>query len=458
MMNCEVANILVVDDDATSLLMLEGFLKRFGYEVVTASGGKAALKLLGEREFDLLLSDLCMPEIDGIALLSEVRARKIDIPFIVVTACGSIETAVAAMRQGAFDYIEKPFRADSLQLTVQRALEYHRVVSENHSIKAYLQDCFTFQNMITVNAGMRAMLEKAAKVAAAPHTTVAIYGESGTGKELLARAIHFAATGMPTGFVAVNCAAIPEHLMESELFGHVRGAFTGAERDREGKFSQARNGTLLLDEIGDMPLGLQAKLLRALQERCFEKVGSNTSTPLSCRVIVATHTDLEQMVRVGTFREDLYHRINVFPLYIPPLRERKEDIRQICEHVLAELQQHLGKTLPGISQTAMDAILAYNWPGNVRELHNCLERAAILTSGDLIRPEHLGLQPTGSAVSATVDSDPAMAAYQLKIPIEHLSLATLTSQILSQTLDRCRGNKSKAAHMLKIDRKMFYRD
>jgi DNA-binding NtrC family response regulator len=458
-MNTSPTTILAVDDDATSLLFLASCLERFGFDVVTATGGLQALELLGKQEFDLLISDLRMPDMSGTELLAELRRREVDIPFIIVTACGSIENAVAAMRQGAYDYLEKPFNPDTLQLTVQRVLDYNRALSENRQIKAYLQERFTFHNFITVNPAMKDMLEMAAKVTTYPSTTVAIYGESGTGKEVLARAIHFASTGMPTRFVAVNCAAIPEHLMESELFGHVRGAFTGADRDREGKFSQAGNGTLLLDEIGDMPLPLQTKLLRVLQERTFEKIGGSAPIPLTCRVIVATNANLAERAEAGSFREDLYHRINVFPLHIPPLRDRKDDIRQICEHVLAELQQDLGKSLPGISQKAMDAILGYNWPGNVRELRNRLERAAILTSGDLMRPEHLGLlQDASQGDEARQDSDPHGATYILKTPIQSLSLTALTSQILSQTLERCHGNKSKAAQMLKIDRKMFYRD
>jgi DNA-binding NtrC family response regulator len=455
--NPPLPTILAIDDDATSLRVLGVHLRRFGYEVVTAPGSLQALELLGSRQFDLLISDLRMPDMDGVALLEEVRLRDFTMPFIVVTACGSVESAVAAMRLGASDYLEKPYNPDTLQLTVERALEYHRALSENRQIKAYLHAQFTFQNIITVTPAMKNMLEMAVKVAASPQTTVAVFGESGTGKELLARAIHFATTRMPTGFVAVNCASIPEQLMESELFGHVKGAFIGADHEREGKFSLARNGTLLLDEIGDMPLSLQAKLLRALQERTIEKIGGSDSLPFDCRVIVTTNANLRQRVEAGLFREDLYHRINVFPLHIPPLRERKDDIWQICERLLADLQQHLGKPLPGISQKAMDAILDYDWPGNVRELHNRLERAAILTSGDLIRPDQLGLFHDSFPTEHQNDSDPRTASYQLKIPVQSLSLNALTTQILSQTLERCRGNKSKAAQLLKIDRKMFYR-
>ena len=450
--------ILTVDDDAISLKVLGNFLKQFGFDAVTASDGFKALELVNNIEFDLIISDLMMPLMDGIELLSELRKRNVLAPFIVITACGSIETAVDAMRNGAFDYLEKPYKSDSLQMTVQRALNYHQVLSENREIKAYLHEHFKFQNIITVNPAMKEMLEMAAKVAFFPDTTVAIYGESGTGKEVLARAIHYASIGMPTGFVAVNCAAIPENLIESELFGHVKGSFTSADRDREGKFSQARGGTLLLDEVGDMPLPLQAKLLRAIQERTFEKIGGNKSIPLDCRVIVATNADLAERVKAGSFREDLYHRFNVFPLRIPPLRERKEDISQICEFILAELQQHLGKNLPGITKKAMDDIIAYDWPGNVRELHNRLERAAILTSGALISSEHLGLNQKRSQSAELQQTDPSRATYNLDVPLESLSLKTLTSQIISQTVERCNGNKSKAAQMLKVSRKMLYSD
>ena len=371
--------ILAVDDDELSLLMLENLLADAGFAPLTAASGAQALALLEREHVDLLISDLIMEGMNGLELLDRVRERYPNVPVIVVTARGSVESAVEAMRRGAYDYLAKPFNPEVLRITLQRALDYHHVVRENEQITGLLRERFTFQSIVTVNPAMKKLLELAARVAAARQTTVAIYGESGSGKEVLARAIHFAGKGLPAGFVAVNCAAVPEHLLESELFGHVRGAFTGADRDREGKFSLARGGTLLLDEIGDMPLPLQAKLLRVLQERVFEKIGSNTPISTDCRVIVATNRNLADMVAAGRFREDLYHRINVFPLVIPPLRERTDDIPLLCEHVLDQLRQHLGKPLPGISQKAMDAMLAHGWPGNVRELRNCLERAAILT-------------------------------------------------------------------------------
>ncbi|MBE2887525.1 sigma-54-dependent transcriptional regulator [Geobacter anodireducens] len=451
-------NILAVDDDGLSLLMLENLLADGGFAPLTAASGAQALALLEREHVDLIISDLIMEGMDGLELLARVKERYPKVPVIVVTARGSVESAVEAMRRGAYDYLAKPFNPEVLRITLQRALDYHHVVRENEQITGLLRERFTFQSIVTVNPAMKKLLELAARVAAARQTTVAVYGESGSGKEVLARAIHFAGKGLPAGFVAVNCAAVPEHLLESELFGHVRGAFTGADRDREGKFSLARGGTLLLDEIGDMPLPLQAKLLRVLQERVFEKIGSNTSITTDCRVIVATNRNLADMVAAGRFREDLYHRINVFPLVIPPLRERTDDIPLLCEHVLDQLRQHLGKPLPGISQKAMDAMLAHGWPGNVRELRNCLERAAILTDGELIRPEHLGFGTAGApAREASAGPAPDTVQYALALPVDQLSLHALTERIMAITLERCGGNKSRAAQLLRIDRKAFYR-
>jgi len=451
--------ILAVDDEPVSRFLLETHLRQAGFTPLTAAHGREALAILERRPADLIISDLVMPELDGLELLARVQESHPGLPIIVITAHGSVEGAVEAMRRGAYDYLVKPYDPEELRITIRRALDYHHALRENEQIKGLLRERFTFQSIVTVNPVMRQLLELAGKVASARQTTVAIYGESGSGKEVLARAIHFAGKGLPAGFVAVNCAAIPEHLLESELFGHVRGAFTGADRDREGKFSLASGGTLLLDEIGDMPLPLQAKLLRVLQERVFEKIGSNAPLAVECRVIVATNRSLPELVAAGRFREDLYHRINVFPLEIPPLSRRRDDIPILCDHILAQLRQHLGKTLPGISQQAMEAMLDYRWPGNVRELRNCLERAAILTDGELIRPSHLGLGlvPAEEGGHPGVADAAGVVSYTLTLPADELSLDALTERILSLTLERCGGNKSKASQLLKINRKAFYR-
>jgi DNA-binding NtrC family response regulator len=450
--------ILAVDDDALSLSLLELHLREAGFAPLTAASGAEALAILEHNHVDLIISDLIMPGMDGFELLKQVRERYAGIPTIVISARGSIESAVEAMRRGAFDFLKKPSNPEQLQVTIRRALDYLHVIRENEQIKGLLKARFTFQSIVTLDPVMKQLLERASKVAAARQTTIAIYGESGSGKEVLARAIHYAGNGLPAAFVAVNCAAIPDHLLESELFGHVRGAFTGADHDREGKFSLAQGGTILLDEIGDMPLALQGKLLRVLQERVFEKIGSNAHIAADCRVIVTTNRDLANLVGEGRFREDLYHRVNVFPLSIPPLRERKDDIPLLCEHVLNQLRQHLGKPLPGISAEAMEVLLTYHWPGNVRELRNCLERAAILTDGEPIRPAHQGIgsYPPPATVPPS-DTSGNSVTYTLTVPVAELSLATLTERILAITLERCSGNKSKAAQLLRIARKAFYR-
>ncbi|HEY4745812.1 MAG TPA: sigma-54 dependent transcriptional regulator [Desulfuromonadaceae bacterium] len=455
------ATILAVDDQASFRFLLEQQLSTAGFIPVMAASVEEGLAILEREAVDLILSDLIMPVVDGMAFLEQVRERHADIPFIVLTAHGSITSAVDAMRCGAFDYVEKHCEPDELRITLQRALDYHRLVNENNQMKSHLRDKFSFQNIITVCPRMKEALELAGRVASSPQTTVAIYGESGCGKEVLSRAIHFAGGGLPAGFVAVNCAAIPDTLLESELFGHVRGAFTGAERERDGKFSLARGGTILLDEIGDMPLPLQAKLLRVLEERTFEKVGSNTPITADCRVIVATNHNLEALVASGAFRKDLYHRINVFPIAIPPLRERREDIPFLTEHFLNRLRDHQGKKLPGLSQKAMDVMLAYDWPGNVRELRNCLERATIVTDSELIRPEHLSIYPSGAGNRTEATASSAVASgtisFHLNFRPDDISLDAATRRILDITLERCGGNKSKAADLLKVNRKMFYR-
>lgn len=450
--------ILAVDDEPISLQVMERHLNKAGFLPISVSSGSEALEVLDRQPgVDIVVTDLVMPGMDGIQLIEQIKSRFENIPVIAVTANGSIESAVNAMKSGASDFLEKPCSMDALRIAIQRNLAYHDALRENEQMRTLLRERFTFQSIVTVNPVMKGQLELASRVVHADRTTVAICGESGVGKEVLARAIHFAGKGLPSSFVAVNCAAIPEHLLESELFGHVRGAFTGADRDREGKFSAARGGTLLLDEIGDMPLPLQAKLLRVLQEHVYEKIGSNTVQPVECRVIVTTNRDLPALVADGRFREDLFHRVNIFPLTLPPLRERREDIPHLCDHVLGQLRQHLGKPLPGISQKAMDLMMNYRWPGNVRELRNMLERAAILTDGELIRPSHLGIGNNGKDSGGSEREAGDTVSYSLRLPADRLSMEALTNEILSITLERCNGNKTKAAKLLKIARKNFYR-
>ncbi|MBU5635795.1 sigma-54 dependent transcriptional regulator [Geomonas sp. Red69] len=447
------SRVLLVDDDPISLAIIEKQLASQGMSALTAASGQEGLALLAKEKVALVISDLVMPEMDGIAFMHAARERFPSLTFIMLTAAGSIESAVAAMKEGAFDYLEKPCKGDAFQLAIRRALEFGRLSGQNAQLLEHFQEKFSFQNIVTQSPVFRRVLEVAGKAAASPRTTICLTGESGTGKEVLAKAIHCTSGALPGTFVAVNCAAIPEALLESELFGHVRGAFTGADRDREGKFSLAQGGTVLLDEIGDMPPSLQAKLLRVLEERSFEKIGSNKAIPADFRIIAATHRDLAEMVRKGEFREDLYHRINVVPLIIPPLRERREDIPLLVDFFINLFRQHQGKALPGVSRKALGVMMEYSWPGNIRELRNVLEYATILVSNELIRPEHLRL--AGSDAQSRPDPG-VMVEYHLQLPPDELSLRAITDRVLTLTLERCGGNKSRAAELLKVNRKMFY--
>jgi len=451
------AAILVVDDQSSFRFLLKHQLCDAGFSAVVASSAEEALLLLEQQPVDLILSDLVMPGLDGLAFLSRVSERFSNIPFVIITAHGCIASAVDAMKLGAFDYVEKHCSPDELLITIRRALKYQQLLSENEQLKQQLKQKYCFQNIVTSDPDMKHILELAASVSTSQRTTVALFGESGCGKEILAQAIHFSGGGLPANFVGLNCAAIPEMLLESELFGHVRGAFTGADRDRDGKFTLAKEGTILLDEIGDMPMNMQAKLLRVLEDRVFEKVGSNKLVAVDCRVIVATNRNLFKLVQDGQFREDLYHRINVFPITIPPLRERRVDIPILADYFINILRNHLGKPLLGLSQNAMSRLLEYDWPGNVRELRNCLERAAIIVpKGELIRTEHLSIhsqfthKPIESIAADNID-------YLLSFSKDDISLEDIINQVLAATLERCGGNKTKAAAILKVNRKMFYR-
>jgi len=446
--------ILIVDDEEIFLHNLKSNLLYRGFTVICASNGREALSLLGKEPVDLVISDLVMPDIDGIQLIHAARERYPALPFIVFTAQGSIESAVSAIKAGALDYLEKPFNPQTFDVVLKRALEFIRLSGENEMLRGHFREKFSFHNIVTQSPTMRKVLEFAARVALSPKTTISLTGESGVGKEVLARAVHFESGCLPGNFVAVNCAAIPEALLESELFGHVRGAFTGAERDREGKCCQARGGTLLLDEIGDMPLSLQVKLLRLLEERTYEKVGAGTPLPADFRVIVATHRNLEDRIKQGLFREDLFHRINVVPIAIPPLRERKEDIPILVDFYLDRFRKHQGKALPGVSKKSMELLYSYSWPGNVRELRNVLEYAAIIVNDELIRPEHLRLHssPVSDNLSGTTNYE-----YHLSFSTLEHSLGSIVDKVLEIALQRCGGNKSQAADLLKVSRKMYYR-
>lgn len=444
--------VLVVDDEDITLSMLKAMIEQRGYDALTAESGEQALQVLDVNDVDMVISDQHMPGMDGHELLQRIKKKHEHLPVILLTAYGSIEKAVEAMKAGAIDYLTKPLQNEALCLVVDRTLKYTRMDREIREQKQFLSSHYGFDSIITRSSAMKDAIDLAARVAEIPNMAVAVYGESGTGKELFARAIHYAAGCSSRRFVGVNCAAIPSSLLESELFGHAKGAFTGADKDRAGKFDMAQQGTILLDEIGDMPYDIQPKLLRVLEEGCYERVGANQLINVDLRVIATTNHDLEKRVESREFREDLFHRINRFPIFLPPLRERKEDISFLAEHFLEKFRQELGKPLLGISQLAMNWLTEQKWPGNVRELKNLIERAAIITGGELIETDHL---ISDTRIQRRPDTD--MVRLDLQIPAERFSMTAVTEQAREIILKRCNGNKSKAADMLKVSRTQFYR-
>ncbi len=376
-------NILVVDDEERLADVLALALEDLGYRATAVTSSQAALLELGQAHFDLVLTDLRLPVMDGRALLREVRSRWPEKPVVVLTAFATVRDAVELVKEGAFDYIAKPFEMEDVATTIRRALRLADVVRDNERLRRELEGRYSFDTLIGNSPTFRRVIEQVTEVCET-RATVMLNGESGTGKELVARAIHFNSPRRNRPFVAVNCAAIPEALLESELFGHVKGAFTGAVSARIGRFAAADGGTLFLDEIGDMPVAIQAKLLRAVQERSFEAIGADRSQNVDVRLIAATHKDMRQAVAEGRFREDLFYRLNVFPIQLPALRERPEDIPLLASHFLDELSDAIGKHVTGFSPAALAAMVGHNWPGNIRELHNCIERAVIVAKSATI--------------------------------------------------------------------------
>ncbi|MBI5521991.1 MAG: sigma-54-dependent Fis family transcriptional regulator [Desulfarculus sp.] len=395
--------ILIVDDEKNYLLVLDALLSEAGYEVATADGGARALTILEEDEPDLMLTDMRMPRMTGLELIKASKERRPDLPVIVMTAYGTVENAVEAMKSGAVDYIMKPFENQELLLTVQRALKLSRLLAQNRLLREEVAQGQGFGQIVGDSKAMRQVYEMVDKVAATK-ATVLITGESGTGKELIARAIHSRSPRAEEPFVAVNCMALSETLLESELFGHEKGAFTGAAGRRKGRFELADKGTLFLDEVGEIAPSLQVKLLRVLQERTFERVGGNQPISVDVRIVAATNRDLTRAVATGRFREDLFYRLNVVRLDLPPLRQRKEDLPALVAHFVRRYAAETGRTSPQVSQEAMRRIYDYAWPGNVRELENALERAVIM-SGAEIRPADLPLE-VGHGEKASAQEPP----------------------------------------------------
>jgi DNA-binding NtrC family response regulator len=375
--------ILVVDDEPAQRELISGFLKKQGFDVSSAENGVKAVELFRQDSIDLVLTDQKMPHMSGLDLLQAVRAINPEAPVILMTAFGSIEAAVSAIQGGATDYLTKPLNLDELLYRIRQVTDRYRIINENHELREALRERHRIEGIIGESGQMLDVLSLVRRVAPS-EATVLIRGESGTGKELIAKAIHFASPRASGPLVKVNCAALPENLLESELFGHEKGAFTGAVTSRQGRFELANGGTLFLDEIGDLPLHLQAKLLRVLQEREYEKVGSSRPVKVDVRILAASHRPLEALIKAGQLREDLYYRLNVVTILIPPLRERRSDLSLLIEHFLRRFAEKNGKTIRGVTHEARDILLRYDYPGNVRELENLIERAVVLTRDEVI--------------------------------------------------------------------------
>jgi two-component system response regulator GlrR len=437
-----MGKILVVDDDKNLLELLKIRLESAGYEVITAIKEEDAIEAAKNQVFDLAIVDLQLLHQDGISLMEELHLILPEMPVLILTAYGSIESAVEAMKKGAYSYLTKPFDPQDLLFQIERAMENRRLNIEIQRLKGLLEERYDFTNIVARSEKMKKVLEMVSQIAKT-ESTVYIHGESGTGKELIAKAIYLASERKHKSFVAINCAALPEPLLESKLFGHEKGAFTGAIRNAKGLFAQAHGGTIFLDEIGDMSLAIQAKVLRVLQERQFYPVGSEQLVEVDVRVIVATNKNLENQVKQGLFREDLFYRIHVIPIHLPPLRERKEDIPLLVEHFLKKFGQQMKKEMKGLTPMAMQRLMLHHWPGNVRELENTIEYAVAMTQQDTI-PENFILQTENVATS----EDPLKPLKEAKASYEKTYLIHL--------LETCGGNVSKAAKLAGKYRADFY--
>jgi two-component system response regulator AtoC len=431
--------ILVVEDEAKLRRVIELHLFSCGYEVDKAGTAEEGLKLADRA--DLVLTDLRLPGMDGLELLARLRGQNTLTPVIVMTAYGSVETAVEAMKCGALDFLTKPFSLDHLVTVVQKALEFRALRDENRQLREELGRRYDFANIVGRSAPMQEIFATVMRVAPT-RATVLLAGESGVGKDLIARAIHFHSPRRERPLVKINCTAIPENLMESELFGYEKGAFTGATTSKPGKFEQADTGTVFLDEIGDVPASVQVKLLRVLQEREFERLGSNVTRHIDVRVVAATNQDLRAALEQGTFREDLYYRLNVVPINLPPLRERTEDIPFLARHFLAKHGPELGSRVAGITDAAMAVLMGYHWPGNVRELENVVERSLVMCTGDALDAEDIKLE---MAPRRHNHSAPAF------LP-EGMTLDQYEQELIREALRRADGNKSQAARLLGLTR------
>jgi two-component system response regulator AtoC len=443
--------ILIVDDEENLRHMLSVILKKQGYAVASAANGREALTQLSHGSFDFVLSDILMPQLDGKGLLRELSGLGIETTVIMMSAYGTIDTAVECMKLGAYDFISKPFKNDEIVMVLKKAEEREGLKDENRRLKEEMRKESSFASIISRSSKMQQVFDLIRKVCDYK-TTILIMGESGTGKELVARALHFEGCRKNAPFVAVNCAAIPENLLESELFGHVKGAFTDAVADKAGLFEQADGGTLFLDEIGEMPLSLQVKLLRVLQDEEIKRVGGSSSKKVDVRLISATSRNLEEDVAAGRFREDLFFRLNVFALTLPPLRERSEDLPLLVDHFLAKFSARFGKKVTAVTADALRLLAGYSWPGNVRELENAIERGVVLCDGDELGRGALPERINGAGAS---DCGPLRTGDSLSIKEAG---EVMERELIRRALDKTGGNRTHAAKLLEISlRSLIYK-
>ena len=438
----EKKRILVIDDEENMRHMLTVLLKKEGYQVVGAPDGKAGLEFAVEGPFDIILCDIRMPIMDGMAFLEKFQETQLESTVIVMSAYGTLDTAIEAMKRGAYDYVSKPFKPDEILLTLMKAEERERLRRENRLLQQNMREQYSFSQMIGRSPAMQEIFATISKVAEYK-TTVLITGESGTGKELIARAIHYNSPRADKPLVTVNCGAIPETLLESELFGHKKGAFTDAIRDKKGLFQEAHGGSIFLDEIGELPRVLQVKLLRVLQEEELKRVGDSQSIKIDIRVMAATIKDLAEEVRTNRFRDDLYYRINVLQIAVPSLRERPEDIPLLIRHFVEKTGKRLGSEVDGVSSAAMRVLQGYGWPGNVRELENVIERAMVMVSGTTIEPEDLPPQLRSTAQASMFTPE------ENNLSIKEAS-RRLEKAFIQRALERTSGNKTQAAKLLEL--------
>ncbi len=441
--------VLVVDDDESLRRVTQVQLEQAGFETRTAADGTEALRVLQKSPADLVITDLKMPGMSGLELLRRIRTDYPDVLVVMLTAFGTVESAVEAMKSGAYDYITKPVHPDELELVARRSLEHLQLVEENRALRSSLDAKYGFENIIGRSNSLLYVLDMSAR-AAQTGATVLIHGETGTGKELLAKAVHFNSARRERPFVTINCGAIPKDLLESELFGHVKGSFTGAVAHRKGKVETADGGTLFLDEIGEMPPELQVKLLRLIQQGEIEKVGAPSATTVDVRVIAATHRNLEAMIEDGAFREDLYYRLSVIPLELPPLRERLDDIPQLAQHFFSRLKQKHGRSNLVLPISLLPYFSNYRWPGNIRELENIIERLVVLTPRDEI---------TVADLPAFLRREhPSIDTLNIDLPSQGISLEAIEKELIIKALEKFKYNQTHAAKYLDISRKaLMYR-